>query len=367
MMSTATIDIDAQNIAIDVRFFEAKKLVFDLSSTQLHVEMLRQRKRTKSTLYALNNVVQLTVKPATFIKQSEHKRVAKALNELDVVVETTSYVQFDAETKEGETRTQAFAVSVVHVDGMRLTAALLAAGVESVRCVEFHAQLPVATWCSTYAEFVLDDCGRSVIDVSTTSVPEPQCVPLVRAERGKTTSGWPLLLGAGAGFGSLFLGSVGVGAGLKCEAVCVYPGGLVHRLKALGLGRVWVKADLKVQAARVMRQTIIEAAGRFFPMGCESSDPMPPFNNFDTLRIESTFVINHDVRREREQWAQLFNFLSIDDLRQLESMYTVKDVKIAQRPVPWLVYQRDGGRLGGRFQQFEMHLNAVDFLNTAEQ
>jgi hypothetical protein len=102
-------------------------------------------------------------------------------------------------------------------------------------------------------------------------------------------------------------------------------------------------------------------------MGCESSDPMPPFNNFDTLRIESTFVINHDVRREREQWAQLFNFLSIDDLRQLESMYTVKDVKIAQRPVPWLVYQRDGGRLGGRFQQFEMHLNAVDFLNTAEQ
>jgi hypothetical protein len=337
---TAVVDIDAQNVAIDVAFFEAKSVVFDLTSTQLRGEMLRQRRRSPSTLYALENVVQLTVKPATFIAQREHQRVAKALNELGVVVETTSYVPFDAETKEGETRTQAFGVSVVHVDGKRLTAALVAAGVKSVRCVEFHAQLPIATWCATYAAFVLDDCGKSVIDVSTTSVPQPQCVPLVRAEKGRTTSGWPLLLSAGAGYGSLFLKSVAVGPGLKCEAVCVYPGGLVHRLKALGLGRLWVNADLKVQAARAMRLAIVAAAGRFFPMGCESSDPRPPFSGFDTLRIEGTFVINHNVRREREQWEHLLSFLSIDDIKQLETMYSVKGLRIAQRPVPWLVYQR---------------------------
>ena len=307
------IDIDAHNIAVSAAF--AKRLLsVNLTSEQRKLNMLKFGNRTNSSHIGLAGTVQLCESPAIFVEQSKHLALLRAVCKQGVAVVAPQYERFDAETGLGAAGSVPFCLVPATLDGLRLHAALVDAGVASFRVVEYNGKTPAATWIAAYADYIMPN-STSIVDISTTATAIDAHIPLVGVERAQRckTRVWPLLGELGDGCGTTFLYGTRLVDGVRIEQTCVYAGGLVHWAKSHGLKRFTPSNIVSVQSARNTRIQLVDKALLMTQPNEINSAPL------GQLRIEARSVVDH--AKYRGDWAAAIQLVAMRDLDDVAARY----------------------------------------------
>jgi hypothetical protein len=323
IMST---DIDHVNMLMSMTFL----LLFptlEFASLQHRNRMQRFDARTGPRWVEMEGSVQLTIFPPLFIRQSQHHAVIRQLQERGVYVAAPEYVRFDSGHLDAnrDMSPVAFSRTTRGIESAQLVDALIAAGVDTVRLVQFNQKLDLNAFVETHWEHKAVGAGDCVFDISTNvTIGDGQPgVPLVCATvapdatrpRG-TVAVQPLLGFIGHGHGSVHCGPIQVARGVLVHTLIVYPASLVHGLKMNGAPDD-VPPHSTVTSAGKARRELVKFAERY----CLDPDERRKLME-GTLRFEVRVIV--DPEQFDGTLYDLANLVAVDSLKGASELYLDK-------------------------------------------
>ena len=327
----AKYDIDFYNVEMLVAWVATLCGVLHLTSNAQHHRLLALGRKPSAQIGTVG-AVQVVDEPPIFVPQGKHSALIDALRALDVVVCKPMYKPFDYKRDEndpddcdGDKRMApvALAISTAYATGPVLHAALVRAGVRSVRTQRYNGKTPIDQWIASFSgHMVTGPLTHSALDVSgVVKIGDGKRIPLIKVLDGRCWKTMELCGEQGLGAGSLFLGAVDVGGGVRIDSFVGYPGRLVHELKARGhKGELQACGTVRTAAA-YRRRTVA-----FLTTWCDEV-LRADFADLGYLRFEARVVINHALFRG--DWRALLDRVGVDSLAAIERIYAARAIKLA--------------------------------------